>query len=295
MWAPVELATVVGYMQPNAPGNEDKDDKLQLYITNHEICGVCNGSKVRIEGLGRPGPNFAPLVASVQLQLAAASARSSQDVEQIDIEHEAERLESAVYLNQFMQPPQAGNAVLTDGQLPPKAGCPQQHTAQVVMPYAPATLASTPATAPHVTYEPDSHTCVPLELSLEALFHLTGNTTSDTKCQAKIGSTMCARLRTVAQQLELLFESSKSTPTGACIAHYKLPGQAIPLSVLYPMPMSTAAADERTEALQQWRYMLHSATLCSTERPLFRLGQRLRFGALLPVFCALSEWRSLRT
>ena len=263
VWAPVGL-DVVGYMHPErSPRNGDQDDGLQLFIICGELCSVCNGAKVRIEGLNSSVHSFVPSVAAVQLQLTAKICGSSHI--RVEYEREAVHLESAVYLHQ--------------SQLGPKAD--RQQAAEVFTPYAPATFATTPSSAPYVSYDPDSRTSVPWDLSLEVLFQGGCSGTTGTKCHHSIASTMGARLRTVAQQLELWFSSSKSASKGACIAHFQLPGHAVPLSVLYPMSISTPAADERTEALHQWRQMLHTATLCSTDRPLFRPYQRVRYGACL--------------
>ena len=203
-------------------------------------------------------------MASVQLQVRAKKDTSSQEALLIEYEPEAARLESAVYRDQNQKVAQDA------GQ--------QQEAAEYLTPHDPVTFDSIPSVDQYGTCEPDSDTTVPLELSLEVLFHRDGIGTTGDKCHDMIAPTMGTRLQTVAQQLRSWFSASKCTSKGACIAHFWVPGQALPLSAMFPVPVSTKAADERTEALHQWRHMLHTATLSSTERPLFRLGQRVRFG-----------------
>lgn len=233
--------------------DSDTSDELNLFVHKSSLCGFRGGHAVQIHELkAQPSLKVAVAVAALRLPLT-----SLHDHARIDLEQEAQRLQHTVYHGTGGQQDHASNT-------------------EVLMPDVPEAQATESTAEPH-----ESSDNAEIYFSLEVLVHVTGSedcASSDEVKQA-IASSMSDRLRTAATQLESWSESSKCTPTGACITHFQLPCQAAPLSVLYPVPINTPASHERTEELQKWRRTLHIATLCSTDTPLFRLGQRLRFGA----------------
>jgi hypothetical protein len=211
-------------------------------------------------------PGTRPVLASADVQLQVTRDTAAREAVHINADEEAACMLRSVYLDRNLKPAGAVQAANS------------ADVAQCVTPCAPTTLEACAPQAPTLTYTPQRKEHISLPFTLRTLCQF--GRESKEGCTDAIAAAISSRLLTAAEELSNWIKPCNYFPSGASIALFKLPSQAVPLAVLLPVSEATPETDERLqEALQSWRKALHVATLCPMDTPLFRISQQLSYSA----------------